>query len=87
MAASAIATRAKANSLDLEDVDALRAQAERALQQEDLLRRAITSFAVQYEIYRRDARVLADLGRELTAKIEAVSMPTPPGLDRSDIHG
>lgn len=87
MAAMAVAMRAQVNDLDPMDVDALVVQAGQLLIEGDPLARAITGFATQYMVVRRDPEALAEAGRALLHAVEICAVPVPPDQDRADIHG
>lgn len=85
--AFAVAMRAKAGQLDPLDVDQLVAAAGDALTADDPLARAITHFATQHQLLRRDPAALAELGQELSHAVDLALIPVPPGCERADIHG
>lgn len=87
MAAFALGQTAKINGLTPEDVEDLRARAERDLPSDDELFRAITQFATQYEIHSRDAGKLAEMGCDLVRVVDRLNTPEPPDLGRRDIYG
>lgn len=82
-----VAYNAKIGAVEPHEVDGLRAMAERTLEVDDPVRRAITSFATQYELHAHDPAGLTQIGHELSDEIEKLNVPTPPGTDRADING
>lgn len=87
MDAFALAMRAKINDVPAQDVETLVTRAEAALATDDPLFCAITAFAVQYELHRRDRDVLYQLGAMLHESVRLHCMPTPIDAARADIYG
>jgi len=86
-AAFTLAQNAKIGAIEADEVDDLRAMAERALEADDPVRRAITYFATQYELHAHDPAGLMQIGHQLSDEIEKLNVPVPPGTDRADING
>lgn len=85
--AFAVAQQAKINSLEPSSVDDLVTRAEQLLGSGDVLTRAITGFATQYQVARHQPDRLAELGRDLADFIDRLNVPVPPDHGRRDIHG
>lgn len=88
MAAHAVAMRAMINDLDAHAVDDMRTRAEEMACGQAVFR-AITNFATQYELVRRDPPALAAEGRTLR---DALAATAPAGAaqampERRDIDG
>lgn len=62
MAAQGVALSARTDTLDARQVDAMRCQAEELLPRPDPARTTIIAFATQYELERRDAAAVRQLG-------------------------
>lgn len=88
MAALAVAMAAKTGAVEALDVDTLEEMAAQLLHWDDPLRRAITEFAVQYELSIWDRTLLIAAGEALFRAVEQAAAPgVPIDADRVDIHG
>ncbi|GGH36146.1 hypothetical protein SAMN05444007_108227 [Cribrihabitans marinus] len=86
LAAFSAGMSAKAGTLDMADLERLRAQA--AMFDVALtLRRAIEGFALDARVHARDPVRLAELGRDLCRYIDTLNIPEPPDSQRRDIYG
>jgi hypothetical protein len=85
--ATAVAMRAMVGDLDPLDVDHLVTRATQLLDSEDPVFRAVTGFATQHELCRRQPAALAAIGTELRDQMLRLMQPDPPDLHRRDIHG
>ena len=83
----AVAMAAKAGTLDYADVVRLQTKGEQLLGRDDPLFYAVSDFATQFELHRRDPSQWAALGALLHHRLDVAITPAPPDLDRSDIHG
>ena len=82
-----LAYRAKVSEVDPLDVDQLLTEADTQLPHDHFVYRGITRFATQFLVHRYDAEKVRQLGEELAELVERWSVPTPPDIDRKDIHG
>lgn len=87
MAALSVAMRAMVDDLDPMDVDSLVVQSGQLLEDGAPLGRAITGFATQYMMVRRDPEALAAQGALLRRAVELATVTPPPDAGRVDIHG
>jgi hypothetical protein len=85
--ATSVAMRAMVGDLDPLDVDHLVTRATQLLETDDPVFRAVTGFATQHELYRRQPDQLRELGTALRDQMLRLMQPDPPDLHRSDIHG
>ena len=83
----ALAYKAKVNEVDPLDVDHLLTEADTQLPNDHFVYRGITRFATQFQVHQYDAAQVRQLGSELAELVERWSVPTPPDIDRKDIHG
>lgn len=84
-AAQAISLSARTNVLTRHAVDDMRERAEQLLPEGDELRRAILTFATQYEILHRDTYGLKVLGEALQRDVDVAMGASPPARKRRDI--
>ncbi len=86
MSALAVALSARTGGLTPHAVDAMREQAEELMGRDDPTRPAIMAFASMYELVRRDAEALRELGEDLKRAVNyaVASLPTQ---SRADIDG
>lgn len=82
-----VALKAKCNDLPRQDVDLMMTRAEEALASDDALFRAVTEFAVQFEVTRFDRDALRSIGEELERALQRYLRPDLVDAARRDIHG
>ena len=88
MAALAVALSARTQTLTPHAVEDMRIKAEELMPRDHSAFAAITTFAVQYELHRRDAQKLAELGEELEACLRRAVAPAAPERPyRADLDG
>lgn len=87
MDAFAIGLQAQVGFVEPHRVDRLLHMAQHRLPIADPLRLSITNFAAEFPAIRRDPERLADAGTSLRHAVTLSTLPTPPDLHRSDIHG
>lgn len=85
--ALALAQSAKLGELDALAIEELVTRAEQELGSADPLYLEVSAFAVGAELVLRDGGDPAELGHKLFRAIEIDLVPTPPDVDRADIHG
>lgn len=88
MAAYAVALSARTQTLSPHAVEDMRTKAEELMPRGHAAYHAITAFATQYELHRRDPQKLSDLGEELEACLRRAVAPAAPERPwRADIDG
>lgn len=85
--ATAVGMRAMVGDLDPLDVDHLVTRAGQLLEADDPVFRAVTSFATQHELCRRQPEALREIGAQLRDQMLRLMRPEPPDMHRRDIHG
>jgi hypothetical protein len=87
MNAVAVAMSAKAGTVELQDVIGLQVRAEELLDHGDPLFRAVCRFTTDFDMYRYARSEWPRMGTELHQAVDVAITPTPPDMDRRDIHG
>lgn len=88
MGAFALALRARAGQLvTVQEVDALRAEAEAQLPEGDGLRFDVLAFASQHQLHRNDRAAMVEVGAALERGVERALRQGPADAGRVDIHG
>lgn len=88
MGAFALALRARLGALvTVEEVDALRAEAEAQLPEGDGLRFDVLAFATQHQAHRQDRAAMVEIGAALERAVHRATRPDAVDAGRVDIHG
>lgn len=88
MAAFAVALSARTGQLSDHAVEDMRIRAEELMPRDHPAFMAVTTFATMYELHRRDAQKVADLGDELDACLRRALAPAAPDRPwRADLDG
>jgi hypothetical protein len=87
LAAFAVALSARTGTLTAQVVDDMRARAEELLPRDHALRPAIMGFCTMYELRKRNAAQLVELGAELQRNLDRATAPPVAFRERKDTDG